>query len=110
MVYLDDMCFSKDVQFSGGISMLCFRLPPSLTILLTSCKPSWDYKSQAGYQLFLICAMYVLPFLLMGYTYTRIARTLWSNAIPTESSKTNTYTVTTHKRKRVCMCVWKGSG
>ena len=64
-----------------------FRFPPAQTILLTSCKPSWDYKSQAGYQLFLICAMYMLPCLLMGFTYTQIARTLWSNAIPTESSK-----------------------
>ena len=60
-----------------------------LTVIMTSCKSSWDYKSQTGYQIFLICAMYALPLVLMGFTYMLIASTLWSNAIqvPGETGK-----------------------
>ncbi|KAK2171291.1 hypothetical protein NP493_1081g02026 [Ridgeia piscesae] len=52
---------------------------PDLTILLTSCRPTWHY--QAAYQLFLIVAMYVLPFALMFVAYVQIARCLWSNPL-----------------------------
>lgn len=60
-----------------------------ITIILTSCKPTWSYTSQAAYQLILSIAMYVLPFILMGVTYFQIARCLWSNTIPTETSKSS---------------------
>ena len=48
-----------------------------LTILLTSCRPTWAY--QAAYQIFLIVAMYVLPFAFMFVAYVQIARCLWIN-------------------------------
>ena len=57
-----------------------------LTILLTSCRPTWDKSSQAAFQLFITLGLYVLPFGLMFVTYIQIARCLWSNSIPTETS------------------------
>ncbi len=59
------------------------------TIFLTACKPTWSYTSQAAYQMILSIALYFLPFALMFCTYFQIARCLWSNAIPTETSKSS---------------------
>ena len=63
------------------------RFPAELTTLLTTCKPGWPYDSQAAYQLFLIVALFFVPFVFMGAAYIQIARCLWSNVIPTEHSK-----------------------
>ena len=57
------------------------QFPPELTILLTTCKPTWDYHLQFSYQLFLIFTLFVLPVGLMGVAYTRIAVELWSASL-----------------------------
>jgi hypothetical protein len=74
------------------------RIDPDLSQLLTSCRPvGWDYDVQAAYSLCLTLVLYLLPFCLMGYTYSKIAMCLWRNSIPTESnsSKYLVYIVTT---------------
>jgi hypothetical protein len=74
------------------------RIDPDLSQLLTSCRPvGWDYDVQAAYSLCLTVVLYLLPFCLMGYTYSKIAMCLWRNSIPTESnsSKYLVYIVTT---------------
>ena len=63
------------------------RFPPKLTNLLTTCKPTWAYQSQATYEFVKMIALYFLPFCLMGYTYKNIVQCLWNNTIPTETSK-----------------------
>lgn len=60
---------------------------PGLTVLLTTCKPTWPYESQATYQMFLVIALFFLPSCLIGFCYCRIARALWSDSLPTETSK-----------------------
>ena len=61
-----------------------------LTVLMTTCKPMrWSDSHQEAYQLFIIIGLYVCPLLLMFVTYVQIARCLWSNFIPTETSKYN---------------------
>lgn len=65
---------------------------PGVTVLLTACRPAeWlSDLSQATYQIyqvFLSVAMFLLPFILMFALYAQIAQTLWSNAIPTETSE-----------------------
>ena len=66
---------------------------PGVTVLLTACRPAewWADTSQAAYQLFLSVAMFLMPFILMFVLYVQIAQTLWSNAIPTETSKCRTF-------------------
>ena len=63
------------------------RFPVHLTNLLTTCKPTWAYQSQATYEFVKMIALYCLPFCLMGFTYKNIVTCLWSNTIPTETSK-----------------------
>lgn len=58
--------------------------PPEMTVLLTSCKPTWDYHHQVAYQLFLTLVLFVLPLGLMAVAYVRIAVCLWSTVIPSE--------------------------
>jgi hypocretin (orexin) receptor 2 len=66
------------------------RFPPELqTDLLTTCKPAWEYHHQMAFQLFLIVALYVVPFVIMGAAYTSIAICLWSTVIPSESVTAN---------------------
>ena len=62
------------------------KLPPELTYLLTSCRPTWGYDSQAGYEFFKMVALYMVPLCLMAVTYGQIVRCLWSNIIPIEST------------------------
>jgi hypocretin (orexin) receptor 2 len=62
-------------------------LPEHLpTNLLATCKPTWPDESQMAFQLFLIIALFFLPFCIMGVAYIKIAVVLWSNYIPTEMS------------------------
>lgn len=60
--------------------------PPELTVLLTSCKPTWHYNHQVAYQSFLILTLFILPLGLMAVAYARIAVCLWSAVIPSETS------------------------
>ena len=60
---------------------------PHLTILLTSCSPTWSDTSQAAFQLFLSIAMYIIPLIIMAIFYVQIAKCLWMNFIPSETSK-----------------------
>ena len=62
------------------------NFPEHLTDLLMTCKPNWPDESQMAYQLFLIIALFFLPFCVMGVAYSRIVLVLWSNYIPTETS------------------------
>lgn len=55
---------------------------PEFTILLTSCKPGWSNSSQTVYQVVLLFVLYVVPILLMGFTYSHIAVVLWKGNIP----------------------------
>lgn len=80
------------------IASLCILLPDvivldthrkfkvEMTILLTSCKPTWHYDQQVVYQLFIIMALFVLPLGLMAVAYVRIAICLWSTVIPSEDT------------------------
>ena len=72
------------------------KFSEDLTDLLMTCKPNWADTSQMAYQLFLIIALYFLPFCVMGAAYCRIAVVLWSNYIPTESSKFNIHKFIMH--------------
>jgi len=60
------------------------HLPPQLnTNLLTTCKPvGWSYGLQAGYQLFITFALYVVPLGLITVAYVSIAKTLWFGSSP----------------------------
>ncbi len=60
---------------------------PHLTVLLTSCSPTWSDSSQAAFQLFLSIACYIIPLSIMFIFYIQIARCLWSTAIPSEASE-----------------------
>ncbi|XP_060085974.1 orexin receptor type 2-like [Ylistrum balloti] len=55
---------------------------PEFTILLTSCKPGWSNRNQTIYQLVLLIVLYVVPMVLMGFTYSHIAVVLWKGNIP----------------------------
>ena len=63
------------------------RFPPDFTVLLTACRPTWGDVSQTTYEVFKMVALYYLPFIIMGITYGQIINSLWSNTIPSETSK-----------------------
>ncbi|KAK3576321.1 hypothetical protein CHS0354_034016 [Potamilus streckersoni] len=52
------------------------------TVYLTSCRPGWESFRQSTYWIVIVLALYVVPMCLMAFTYTHIARVLWSNEIP----------------------------
>ncbi|XP_046355436.2 orexin receptor type 2-like isoform X1 [Haliotis rufescens] len=55
-------------------------IPSNLTILLTSCGPDYDMDVLAlNYDLFAFVTFYIVPIVVMGYTYTAIAVCLWSS-------------------------------
>lgn len=55
-------------------------IPSNLTILLTSCGPDYDMDVLAlNYDLFVFVTFYIVPIVVMGYTYTAIAVCLWSS-------------------------------
>ncbi|XP_021345370.1 orexin receptor type 2-like isoform X2 [Mizuhopecten yessoensis] len=55
------------------------KIPSDIgNIWLTSCRPS-NEQTELIYQMFLILAYYVLPLIIMGFTYTRIAVCLWQS-------------------------------
>ena len=64
--------------------------PEEFTIMLTACKPRWEYHSQMAYELFKMIALFFLPLCLMACTYGQIVRCLWSIAIPTEPGRGTT--------------------
>ncbi|ELU18833.1 hypothetical protein CAPTEDRAFT_5310 [Capitella teleta] len=68
-----------DTQHNSGL--------PADFSLLTTCKPTWSHSIQVGVQCFNLLVMYLLPLGFMFCTYFRIVRCLWSNNIPTESSR-----------------------
>ncbi|KAJ8306165.1 hypothetical protein KUTeg_016710 [Tegillarca granosa] len=53
-------------------------VPQHITILLTSCKPL-DDLDELKFFLFLSIAFFFFPVLIMGYTYFRISRCLWTS-------------------------------
>ena len=63
---------------------------PGVTVLMTTCKPMrWSDNNQEAYQLFISIGLFLCPLMLMFVTYAQIARCLWSNVIPTETSRYN---------------------
>jgi len=66
-------------------------LPASVNSdLLTTCKPGWSYKQQAAYQIFLLCAVYLVPLSVMSVAYLRIGLTLWSGPVSVEQPHNDT--------------------
>lgn len=56
--------------------------PVSMTSLLTMCRIDMDEDHYFGYILLLITVLFVLPVLIMTFTYSVIARHLWKNELP----------------------------
>ncbi|XP_041359545.1 orexin receptor type 2-like [Gigantopelta aegis] len=55
-------------------------IPKELTILMTSCGPRSNmFRLEFNFHMFMIVAFYILPILVMGYTYVAIAKCLWSS-------------------------------
>ncbi|XP_069126447.1 orexin/Hypocretin receptor type 1-like isoform X2 [Argopecten irradians] len=56
-------------------------IPPDIgNIWLTACLPA-NIQVEFVYQLFLTVAYYLLPLIIMGFTYTRIATCLWKSTL-----------------------------
>lgn len=53
-----------------------------MTSLLTMCRIDMDEDHYFGYILLLITVLFVLPVLIMTFTYSVIARHLWKNELP----------------------------
>ncbi|XP_052097412.1 orexin receptor type 2-like [Mytilus californianus] len=56
--------------------------PESMTSLLTFCKIEMDEDHYLGYNMLKITMLYVLPVLIMTFTYSVISRHLWKNELP----------------------------
>jgi hypocretin (orexin) receptor 2 len=54
------------------------------TVLLTSCRPTWDNQVQIIYQTFIMVALFFLPIAIIGYCYTHVCISLLVNSVPTE--------------------------
>lgn len=63
--------------------------PESLTSLLTYCKIEMDEDHYLGYNMLKITMLYVLPVLIMTFTYSVISRHLWKNELPGVSEEGN---------------------
>ncbi|XP_071119099.1 orexin receptor type 2-like [Haliotis cracherodii] len=55
-------------------------IPQNLTLLMTSCTPDNSMSSLAlNYDIFIFVTFYLVPVVIMGYTYVSIAACLWSS-------------------------------
>lgn len=54
------------------------------TVLLTSCRPTWEDQVQVVYQTFIMVALFFLPIIIIGYCYIRVCLSLLRSSVPTE--------------------------
>jgi hypothetical protein len=53
-----------------------------MTSLMMYCKMTMKEDHYFGYRMLLVSILYVLPVLIMTFTYSVIARQLWKNEVP----------------------------
>ncbi|KAK0052134.1 orexin receptor type 2 [Biomphalaria pfeifferi] len=63
---------------------------PFKSIYLTVCRPSWDTTNQGIYHIIVTVVFYLIPMILMAFTYSHIATVLWKHEIPGDVVGTKT--------------------